>query len=71
VNSACNRLRALSPFRQKKSATGKSRRQGLEIFSVNEKVCFGKQRLKYNGTPTGNHQQIRQSSIAVPSTIDI
>jgi len=43
----------------------------LEIFSVNEKVCFGKQQLKYSGTPSGNHQQIWQSSIAVPSTINI
>jgi len=48
----------IEPVRAKKSATGKSRRQGLEIFSVNEKVCFGKQRLKYNGTPSADHQQI-------------
>jgi hypothetical protein len=61
----------IEPVQAKKSATGKSRRQGLEIFSVNEKVCFGKQQLKYSGTPPGNHQQIWQSSIAVPSTIDI
>jgi hypothetical protein len=45
------------------------RRQGLEIFSVNEKVCFGKQRLKYNGPLSRNHQQIWQSSIAIPSII--
>jgi hypothetical protein len=61
----------IEPVQAKKSATGKSRRQGLEIFSVNEKVCFGKQHMKYNGTPSRNHQQIWQSSIAVPSTIDI
>jgi hypothetical protein len=61
----------IEPVQAKKSATGKSRRQGLEIFSVNEKVCFGKQQLKYNGTPSGDHQQFWQSTIAVPSTIDI
>jgi hypothetical protein len=43
----------------------------LEIFSVNEKVCFGKQPLKYNGAVSPHHRQISQSSIAVPSTIDI
>jgi hypothetical protein len=61
----------VQPVQAKKSATGKSRRQGLEIFSVNEKVCFGKQHLKYNGTSSGDHLQFWQSSIAVPSTIGI
>jgi hypothetical protein len=61
----------VQPVQAKKSATGKSRRQGLEIFSVNEKVCFGKQQLKYNGRSSGDHLQFWQSSIAVPSTIDI
>jgi len=32
----------------KKSATVKSRRQSLEIFFVNEKVCFGKQKFQYS-----------------------
>jgi len=32
----------------KKSATGKPRRQSLEIFFVNEKVCFGKQKFQYS-----------------------
>ena len=45
----------MSPFRQKKARLGSRADKGLEIFSVNEKVCFGKQRFKYNADAFCNH----------------
>ncbi|MEK6293917.1 MAG: hypothetical protein V4793_21540 [Paraburkholderia tropica] len=33
---------------QKKSAANGRADKGLEIFFVNEKVCFGKQRVQYS-----------------------
>jgi hypothetical protein len=35
--------------RQKKARLGSRADKGLEIFFVNEKVCFGKQKFQYSG----------------------
>ncbi|WP_216611006.1 hypothetical protein, partial [Burkholderia thailandensis] len=37
-----------SAMNQKKARPESRADKGLEIFSVNEKVCFGKQKLQYN-----------------------
>ncbi|SIT40364.1 hypothetical protein BN2475_250137 [Paraburkholderia ribeironis] len=38
------------PWAKKKRDWKESRRQRLEIFFVNEKVCFEKQKLNYSGS---------------------
>jgi hypothetical protein len=38
------------PGAQKKARLGSRADKGLEIFSVNEKVCFGKQNPQYSET---------------------
>jgi hypothetical protein len=53
----------------KKARLGSRADKGLEIFFVNEKVCFGKQKPEYKAGLSENWRRSRQSSIAAPSTI--
>jgi len=41
----------------------------LEIFFVNEKVCFGKQNSQYTADASDDWRRNRQSSIAVAATM--
>ncbi|ABO53932.1 hypothetical protein Bcep1808_0921 [Burkholderia vietnamiensis G4] len=43
----------------------------MEIFSVNEKVCFGKQRLQYNEITSFHYPCSAQTSIADVSIIGL
>ncbi|WP_321787832.1 hypothetical protein, partial [Burkholderia pyrrocinia] len=53
----------------KKARLGSRADKGLEIFSVNEKVCFGKQRSQYNERTTFHYPCPTQTSIAKASII--
>jgi hypothetical protein len=57
--------------RAKKARLGSRADKGLEIFFVNEKVCFGKQRLKYIAEASDDLRRNRQSSIADTTTMSI
>jgi hypothetical protein len=43
----------------------------LEIFFVNEKVCFGKQKFQYNGFGDIDYSHNQQPSIAIATTISV
>lgn len=54
---------------KKKARLGSRADKGLEIFSVNEKVCFGKQRSQYSERTTFHYPCSTQTSIADVSII--
>ena len=55
--------------RQKKARLEGRADKGLEIFFVNEKVCFGKQNFQYSCSVTIDYSHNQQPSIAVAATI--
>ncbi|WP_232447414.1 hypothetical protein, partial [Burkholderia ubonensis] len=63
-DSACHGA-ARHAWRTEKKARLESRAdKGLEIFSVNEKVCFGKQRSQYSDITSFHYPCSAQTSIA-------
>ncbi|MGA9911753.1 MAG: hypothetical protein WBR17_04345, partial [Paraburkholderia sp.] len=62
-------VRESATGRQKKARLGSRADKGLEIFFVNEKVCFGKQRFQYSGLDEIDYSHNQQSSVAIATTI--
>ncbi|WP_250501818.1 hypothetical protein [Caballeronia sp. AZ7_KS35] len=72
------RLKAFAPrtrsqvpegFGQKKARPGSRADKVWRSFSVNEKVCFGKQRRQYNDAARIHYPQKQQTSVSNISTI--
>jgi hypothetical protein len=62
-------VRESPPGRQKNGRVVRRPDKGLEIFFVNEKVCFGKQRFQYSGLDEIDYSHNQQSSVAIATTI--
>jgi hypothetical protein len=64
-----NRRPRIRNRKAKKARLGSRADKGLEIFFVNEKVCFGKQRFQYSGLDDIDYSHNQQSSVAIATTI--